>query len=83
MRAVDCVGEAGETRAFTEEFRAHRDYDMHVDLVRRSLAILIGVAAADEVDEQLRLLAARLLLEAEQFLELIDEDAQAPAFEAS
>ena len=79
LGAVDRLGEAGEARAFAEELRAHGDDHVEVDDVRRGFAAFLGRGAVDEIDEQLRLVAARVLLVAEQLLELVDEDAEALA----
>ena len=48
---------------------------------RRSLSCL-DIAAYQQIDEKLGFLAARFLLEAEQLLELVDQNAQTPALEA-
>ena len=65
---VDRLGEALEPRADAEELRAH-GHD-GVEALRRLL-----LQADQNVDEQLRLVAAVLPGEAEQLLELIDQDA--------
>src|SRR5271165_5854948 len=78
---VDGLGEAVEPRALAEEFRAHRDDDMHLGRIGCRLGIHPARRATNQLDEQFRLLAARLLLIAEELLELIDQDAQALARE--
>ena len=82
LRTVDRLGEAGEAGAFAEEFRAHGDDHMQVDAVRRALFRAFARRALDEIHEQLRFVATGLFLVAEQFLELVDEQAQALAPDA-
>ena len=72
LRLVDRLGEAVEARAFAEKFRAHGYDDM-----RRAALRAIRDFAREQADESFRFLPARLLGEAEQLLELIDQNAKA------
>ena len=81
LRLVDRFGETGEAGAFAKKFRAHGDDHVEVDCVRCGFG-LFGSGALNEIDEQLGLIAARLLLVAEQLLELVDKQAKALALHA-
>src|SRR2546430_14417794 len=89
LREVYGFGKSAETRAFPKEFGAHRDNDMDFGVVfvnrdpRRRSAELVWVQfdrpidfSDKEIDEGFRLLAADFSFEPEQFLKLIDQNAQ-------
>lgn len=89
MCAVDGFGKPIETCAFAKEFGAHRDNDMDfgVALVHRGrrgrwaqfvwVQFVRRVDFSDkEINKEFRLLAADFAFEPEQFLELIDQNAQ-------
>ena len=87
MGAVDRLGKTFEAGALAQIFRAHGDDDVDprgsrtvlpgTGLIRRCVGSFVRccVVAHQKIDKKLSLLAARFLLEAEQFLELIDQDA--------
>ena len=82
LGSIDGLGEPVEMRAFAEEFRAHRDDDMHFGPVRRRRAVRLPRRPTEQVDKQLGFFAACLLFVTEDLLELVDQHAHALARQA-
>src|SRR5262249_15330362 len=89
LRTIDRFGQALEASTFAEEFRPHGDDDMNarglialafpIPVLHTNLQnLLFGAGTAKQkINEELSLLAARLLFKPKQFLELINQNAQA------